>query len=194
MIHVETERLRLRPYEWGDVDDLHRLWTDADVRKYLWDDVIITRERVLSEVEKSIACFESHGFGQWAVFPSGDQSLIGFCGFGFVEGTEEVELLYGIAPAYWGRGLASEASRAVLRYGFEERGLERILAGADPPNSASFRVMERVGMTFAKRMHVNNQEIIYYAVSRQEFQPGPSTYHVRRVGCLDSKKPRRARC
>jgi RimJ/RimL family protein N-acetyltransferase len=60
-----------------------------------------------------------------------------------------VELLYGLYQNFWGRGLATEAARAVLRFGFEEVGLEEILACADLDNPASVRVMERLGMSYA---------------------------------------------
>ncbi|HLG15250.1 MAG TPA: GNAT family N-acetyltransferase [Blastocatellia bacterium] len=167
---IETARLRLRPCTAGDADDLHRLWTDAYVRRYLWDDIVITRERAAAEINTSIRSFQRRGFGLWVVCLKGESSLVGFCGLRSFGEPAEVEMVVGLAPAYWGRGLATEASRAMLRYGFEEVGLERIYGGADPPNAASIRLMERCGMTFAKKMRVNDIEAVYYAVSRDAFQ------------------------
>jgi ribosomal-protein-alanine N-acetyltransferase len=57
----------------------------------------------------------------------------------------------------------------VLRYGFEELGLERIYAGTDPPNRASVRVMEKVGMRFDRQTEINGLAAIYYMLSRAEF-------------------------
>jgi len=181
LLEIETTRLRLRPYRQDDVDVLHRLWTDPDVRRYLWDGIVISREQAAAVVDSSIACFETHGFGQWVVFLRGKDSLIGFCGFRYVGDPPEVELLYGIAPAYWGQGLATEAARAMIRYGFEEYRFDRIFAGADPPNAASFRVMEKAGMTFVNRTRVHGLDAIYYAISREAFQPDDSFYRVRRA-------------
>lgn len=60
---IETARLRLRPFKLDDVDALHRLWTEPEVRQYLWDGDVITRERVESLVNTSLTSFEDHGFG-----------------------------------------------------------------------------------------------------------------------------------
>lgn len=168
---IETRRLRLSPYGLGDVDDLHRLWTHPEVRRYLWDNTVISQERAASVVQESIACFEAHGFGQWVVRPRIGETLIGFCGFRFFGERQKVELLYGITPAYWGRGLAPEAAGAVLRFGFEECGFDRVYAGADPPNAASFRVMEKLGMRLVGRRHVDGLEAIYYELTRETFEP-----------------------
>jgi ribosomal-protein-alanine N-acetyltransferase len=171
-MEIHAPRVRLRPYTLEDVDDLYRLWTDPEVRRYLWDDVLISREQAASVVRASIACFETRGFGQWVVLPRSGERLIGFCGFRLFGDPpdEQIELLYGVAPAYWGQGLATEAARAALRFGFEECGFDRVYAGADPPNAASFRVMEKLGMSFSRRTHINGIEAIYYVLSREAFE------------------------
>lgn len=182
LFEIETARLRLRPYTWNDLDDLHRIWNDPLVRRYLWDDQPVSPERAESVLTDSIECFGNHGFGFWTVWSKERNIVIGFCGLRFINDTSaDVELLYGLFPQYWGQGLATEVARAMLRYGFEECGLARIYAGADPPNTASFRVMEKAGMTVAKRMRTNNLDTLYYAVSRDEFQPEASTYILRRI-------------
>jgi len=180
LLRIETRRLQIRPFILDDVEALHRHWTRPEVRKYLWDDIIIPREQVVEVVESSINSFATNGFCFWAVFPKDKTELIGFCGFRFFGEPPEIEILYSIAPEYWSQGLATEAAQAMLRCGFEEHGFERIYAGADPPNAASFRVMEKCGMTFAKRMFINNIEAIYHVISRQAFQPDDSVYKISR--------------
>ncbi|MGF1471312.1 MAG: GNAT family N-acetyltransferase [Rubrobacteraceae bacterium] len=174
---IETPRLRLRPCTMADVDALHRLWTDPQVRKFLWDDVEIARDQAASAVQSSIECFGSHGFGYWVVLTAEEGSLspIGFCGLRFFgEPPGEIELLYGIAPPYWGRGLATEAAEALLRFGFEECGFERVYAGADPPNKGSLRVIEKLGMAFDRSTRINGREAIYHVISREALDPeGP---------------------
>ncbi|MCI0488567.1 MAG: GNAT family N-acetyltransferase [Blastocatellia bacterium] len=128
LLEIETSRLRLRPCREDDIDDLHRLWIDPQVRKYLWDDTVITREQAAEVVSASLESFERHGFGQWVVFLKEEISLIGFCGFRLFDDPPEVEILYGIAPEYWGEGLATEAAKAMIRCGFEEHSFERIFA------------------------------------------------------------------
>jgi RimJ/RimL family protein N-acetyltransferase len=167
---IETARLRLRPCTFDDVSDLHRLWTEPGVRRYLWDDEVIPRERVQAIIETSLASFKAHGYGLWAVISRAEEALIGFCGFWFFHEPRKLELLYGLAPTHWNRGLATEAATAMMRYGFEELSFERIEASTDAANQASLGVMERAGMIFWKRESTNGLDTIYYAISRDEFE------------------------
>ena len=156
---LQSERLTLIPFRSEHVDDLHALWTDADVRRFLWDDEIIAREQAAEVVEASEVSFREHGFGMWALVPVGQDEIVGFAGLRHF-GKDEVELLYGLRPDNWGRGLASEASRAVLDHGFG-LGLTKIFAGTDPPNVASLQVMDRLGFGDEHRREVNGLETIY---------------------------------
>jgi len=166
---IETNRLRLRPYTLDDLDALYSLWTDPGVRRYLFDNKILSREQVAADIQRSLVNFETHGFGEWAVCLRGHDPLIGFCGLRFLGDPPEIELLYGIAPPYWGQGLATEAAMAVIRHGFEAHDLHRIIASVDVPNVASVRVLEKVGMTFEKRVRQDPLDLLYYAISREAF-------------------------
>ena len=166
-LNLESERLRLRPLAATDVDDLHRLFTQPGVRKFLWDDETIPRERTAGVVERSTASFATQGFGLWAVSSKDREGLIGFCGFLHFHDPPQLELLYGIAPDHWNKGLATEAAIAMIGYGFEVLGFERIEASTDALNAASVRVMERAGMRFWKREITNGLDTIYYAVDRR---------------------------
>jgi [ribosomal protein S5]-alanine N-acetyltransferase len=74
-----------------------------------------------------------------------------------------------LLPLIGGQGLAVEAAHAVLRFGFEQAQLDRIYAGADPPNAASFRVMEKLGMRFAHQTQLHGLQAIYYVITRAGF-------------------------
>lgn len=182
---IETDRLMMRPFTMDEVEHLHRLWIDPGVRKFLWDDQVITRETAIAIVENSLESFATHGFGFWVICFKDDPALAGFVGLRhFTEdGAErsEVELLYGVAAKHWGKGIAPEAARGALRYGFEEINLARIYAGADPPNVASFRVIEKLGMKFARKILVNGLEAIYYCLNREDFNAGDSAYQLWRA-------------
>jgi [ribosomal protein S5]-alanine N-acetyltransferase len=188
-VHLETARLLMRPFVLSDLDALHCMWTDPEVRRYLWDDKIISRETAREVIEGSLENFEQRGFGFWILSLKNDSQLIGFGGlrqFKLEEsGADEIEILYGLAPNYWGRGLATEAAQAFLRYGFEELGLENIYAGADPPNKASLRVMQRLGMNELRHTKVNGLAAIYYSMRRAEFQPTTSLYRLERKNKIE---------
>jgi [ribosomal protein S5]-alanine N-acetyltransferase len=176
---IETTRLELRPLTADDVDDIHRLWIHPEVRKYLWDDEVISREHAASVVEESTALFQGRGFGVWGMFARGAETLVGYCGYWFFHDPPQLQLLYGVAPTDWGKGLATEAARAMIRYGFEGLSFDRIIASADAPNPASLRVMEKAGMSFDKRVFINGLDTVYYMVSREEFHVDDSYFKVR---------------
>jgi ribosomal-protein-alanine N-acetyltransferase len=158
------------PVTLTDLDDLHRLFTDPDVRRYLWDDQIIPRERAAVEIDASIASFEARGFGMWVLREAGETEIVGFCGLRPFGEPEEIEILYGLSPHVWHRGFAAEASREVLRYGFEALGLERIFGRTDPPNVASRRVLERLGMTFIRSHRLGELDVVEYVIPRAAFR------------------------
>ena len=165
----ETARLCLRPLVAADLDELHRLFTQPGVRRYLWDDEVISRERTASVVERSIALLETDGYGLWGISLKGEVPLVGFCGFWHFHDPPQLELLYGLGEEHWHRGLATEAAIAMIRHGFEVLRFDRIESSTDAANVASVRVMERAGMRFWKREITNGLDTIYYAVGRRDY-------------------------
>jgi [ribosomal protein S5]-alanine N-acetyltransferase len=164
-----TERLRLRPLHLDDVSALHGFWTDPKVRRYLWDNEIIPRERVEEIVEDSMSCFRELGTGLFAIEArERPGTLIGFCGHRRQPGTGHIELLYGILPAYWGEGLVTEAALEVLRHGFESCGIPRVVGATDTPNQRSVRVMQRIGMVFEERRQYKGLDTVFYSVTPQD--------------------------
>ena len=167
---IETARLKFRPFTLDDVDALHQMWIDPDVRKYLCDDRIIPRDEVASLIEKSIDSFQTNNFGLWGVFLREAEILIGFGGFWYFHTPPELELIYGVAPQYWNQGYATEIAKATIEYGFEQLGLDRILADADAANLASLRVMQKAGMKFEKAANINKMDLVFYSISRHEWE------------------------
>ena len=168
---LNTRRLLLRPIEPGDHDALLALWRDPDVRRYLWDNQVISSDQVSSVQAASDICFESFGAGLYCLLlQSNPEQLAGFCGYRDFEATGTPELLYGMYPEHWGRGLVNEAAAELLRYGFDECEFERVVAATDTPNQPSVRVMQRLGMTFDERKRWHGLDTVFYSLSRAEFQ------------------------
>ncbi|MDJ0519843.1 MAG: GNAT family N-acetyltransferase [Trichodesmium sp. MO_231.B1] len=94
--------------------------------------------------------------------------------------TPEIELGYLLNPAYWYRGLATEAAKASLKYGFEELKLKEIVAVAQPENIASQRVMEKLGMKYEKDANYYQTNVVYYTIFRKEYYPDSSLYLLER--------------
>ncbi|HUU44607.1 MAG TPA: GNAT family N-acetyltransferase, partial [Acidobacteriota bacterium] len=107
--------------------------------------------------------------------------VIGWCGLGPLDFSPgEIELFYGLSPEHWGRGIATEASRAVLRYSFAEIGLSRIVAVTHPENVGSVKVIEKLQMTFEKIItdlpeeHRWYEGCRYYSLSRADSMRMPT--------------------
>jgi ribosomal-protein-alanine N-acetyltransferase len=175
-LNLETERLRLRPLAAPDVDDLHRLFTQPGVRRFLWDDEIIPRERTAGVVERSTALFARHGFGLWAVTFKDRPATLGFCGFWHFHDPPQLELLYGLGEEHWHKGLATEMAIAMMRHGFDVLRFDRIESSTDAANEASVRVMERAGMRFWKREMTNGLDTIYFGIDRDSLATKTRTH------------------
>jgi RimJ/RimL family protein N-acetyltransferase len=178
---IETTRLRLRPLTMADAGALHRcVYADAEVMRYLPGGEPQPLEKAQRTIESFLLCWETHGWGGLGIFERSGDVLCGECGLMFIPGTEEIEVFYAFGRAYWGRGYATEAARALLRFGFETVGLDTISAVADPSNRASSHVMEKLGMTYRgiTDRYYDNAELVYYVIERHEFSPGEGHYRL----------------
>jgi ribosomal-protein-alanine N-acetyltransferase len=101
-------------------------------------------------MERLEAHHQQHGFGVWALEATGVAPLIGYTGLQRVSFdapfVPAVEIGWRLAPAYWGRGYATEAAEAALRIGFNDLNLDQIVSFTVPANKPSWSVMERLGM------------------------------------------------
>ena len=165
---LETGRLILRPISSDDADSLHRISNEPNVRRYLWDDEPVSEATIRDLIAQSDGMFRERELGLFGVRFRDGEDLLGFCGFVRLEGMEEVELGYELAPDVWGRGIATEAARACVRHAFERAGLKRVIASADPPNTASLRVIEKLGMKPLGNLNSNVQDEPYYALYRED--------------------------
>jgi ribosomal-protein-alanine N-acetyltransferase len=176
---IETARLYLRGFTDADADAFCAMRADADVMRYIGLTGPQTREQSAAWLEKNRRRWSDEGFGMWAVTDKRDGRLLGWCGLSRLEHTQEIELGYGLARGAWGRGLTSEAARASVRYGFEEKSAGTIVAVAMHDNAASRRVMEKVGMRFVRDAFFYGTEVVYYAVAREEFRADDSPYSLK---------------
>lgn len=80
-------------------------------------------EQIRSYIEAAIKLQQEKGFCLWPLYYRENEELIGFCGFDRLWGGDEIEIGYWLAPAYWGKGLATEATQAAMQYGKEKLGL-----------------------------------------------------------------------
>ncbi|MBD1914728.1 MULTISPECIES: GNAT family N-acetyltransferase [Cyanophyceae] len=169
---LHTDHLMLRPSTVADLDAVHMLWTDPDIRRFLFDDRPISRREASDFLAVSNESFAQQGYGLWlfferpgeAIAPSSQSSTIaGFSGLIAVP-DQPPSLVFGTRPQLWGRGYAKEATAAVLRYVFDELGVAQVVADVDEPNTASIYVLESLGMVRTGQVTVNDRPLLYYAL------------------------------
>ena len=165
-ISLETDRLVLSPIAEHEVEELHQLWSQPAVRKYLCDNLVIPLDRVKDMVVESIIAFQDNRYGMWVARLKQKQPIIGFTGYWPFFNPPELQLIYGLSQDYWGQGLATEMGRSLLHYGFQTYRFDVISASADVPNLPSIAVMRRLGMTFEKQVVIDGQDLVFYSIKR----------------------------
>lgn len=151
---LTTRRLEFTPVTQENVDVAWAVWRDPDVRRYLFDDVPVTRERV-EDILRDVVAGHAEGLGVWTARLRGADSVVGTAGLLRVTTSVAydptlagaVELLAAFEPAVWGHGYATEALEGVVDYAFGVVGLSRVTAVVDVPNEASHRLIQRLGFT-----------------------------------------------
>lgn len=152
----------LRAFAPDDLDRLCLVFGDAEVMRYISGGKPRSREETETGLLKTIEGWQRREFGLWAVTLKESEEMIGYCGLIFLDDTPEIEIAYGLARAHWGKGYATEAALASLRFGFERLKLERIVAVVNPGNVPSQRVLEKLGMTYVEMAHHYDADLMYY--------------------------------
>lgn len=167
---VETERLALRVWAREDAEALFELARDAETMRYVgngkpWADVGRAHEW-LGWMEDSQ---RQRGYCRWAVVEKERGRVVGLCGFFNVLG--KVDFGYLLARDRWGRGYATEVGRAALRHGFGVLGFGEVVARTAPDNSASRRVLEKLGFEFQGLVYheFDRETVASYFLGRADF-------------------------
>jgi ribosomal-protein-alanine N-acetyltransferase len=159
MSDFETPRLLLRPMRMDDLPAKHEIDRQPAVYQFQGFERLANGEkrgRTLEETREKlaqrIAEFALQGFGMWAVVHREDNRLVGWAGLQFylleypTHRAPEIELFYGLSPAYWGQGIIHEACQTLITYGFETQKLTRITSVVHRENLRSLNVARRNGM------------------------------------------------
>jgi len=143
---IRTERLLLRRWLDEDREPFAVMNADPAVVEHLQGP--LTRERSDDFVDRIEAHWDGKGWGLWAVEVPGAAPFVGYVGLWPAEYVQPgmIEVGWRLARDHWGHGYATEAAREVLRFGFEDVGLEEIVSFTVPQNTRSRAVMERIGL------------------------------------------------
>jgi RimJ/RimL family protein N-acetyltransferase len=168
---IETERLLLRKFTLDDAEAALEMNRDPKVMEFITWEGEATLESVRALIrDNTLADYEKHGFGRLAVIHKEDDRFIGFTGLKREPMLGEVDVGFRFKRAYWGRGLAFEATRPTIDYGFSILDLDRIVAGVAPGNDRSIRLLERLGLRYEKDIVLDGVAMRYYALDRPAHQ------------------------
>lgn len=156
-VFLRTDRMVLRHFTEADVDLLVELDSDPEVMRFITGGRPTPREEVEQDVLPAFLDYYQRfsGYGFWAAVEVATGAFLGWFHLRPREGgsPDEAELGYRLRRCAWGKGYATEGSRALIRAGFTEHGVERVVAETMVVNTGSRRVMEKAGLTLVRTFH-----------------------------------------
>jgi RimJ/RimL family protein N-acetyltransferase len=180
VIILETPRLTIRQFTEDDADDLFELNSDPEVMRYLGRPapIEVLRDEIIPFHLGVYQRFDR--LGTWAAESADSGEFLGWFHFRAGDGDiSNIDLGYRLRRSAWGRGYATEGSRALIRMGFMDLGVERVFAHTMSANSASRRVMEKCGLALVRTtaydgpdadvVHGAEQGEVEYALTRAEW-------------------------
>jgi ribosomal-protein-alanine N-acetyltransferase len=157
VIFFETTRLRFRTHEARDEEEFIRMHTDTEVRRYVGGQAW-SWEKARYRFRSQYLGKPSRTYGLWATVlkdeQKDEQKYVGCCGLRAAHKEKAAHLAYYLARPYWGRGLASEASAALIDLAFTKLRLHRLVADVDEGHAASRHILEKFGFRVAGREEV----------------------------------------
>lgn len=169
---LETDRLIVRRWAPDDLDPYAAMCALPDVMRYIGDGSVQSRAQCAGSIARFNGENDAGGFGLMALELKQGNQFIGFCGLAVPNFLPEilpaVEIGWRLDPAFWGKGLATEAARAVMAHGFETMGLERIVSVCQIGNVASSKIMKKLGMALDRQTVTpdGGTDVYVYAISR----------------------------
>jgi ribosomal-protein-alanine N-acetyltransferase len=159
----ETERLIVRRYSQADKDNFFSLSGDEDVMRYIR--AVQTREESEKFLKENIEFYSMYPqMGRWGVEEKLTAKFIGSFAIIFIPGSEKIQLGYSLKKVEWGKGYATELTKAGLKYVFEVMKLPLIYAVTEKANEPSQHVLLKAGFTEESRYTEDNKELVRFII------------------------------
>ncbi len=172
-----TPRLLLRAMTPDDAEAFFRFNSHPEVMRYTGEPPMASIDAAREAIEH-YPDWDDPGYGRWGCVLRSEGSTaapIGFCGLKYLPETGEVDIGYRLLPEYWGQGLATEAARATLDYGFSTLRLSEIVAMVLPANASSIRVLEKLGMVRADDITYEGQTVQRWVITAPQTPSTPQS-------------------
>ena len=147
-IILETDRLLLREICSEDEEVLFQLHSNPQVQQFTGEGIVTSKIDIQESIKSRTNSYDQYGYGRWATIKKDTMEFVGWAGLAYLPEFDEVDLGYRFFPKFWGQGMATEVSQAILKYGIYNLNLKQIIAIAMKENKASIRVMQKSGMQF----------------------------------------------
>lgn len=170
-IIIETERLLLRKIGHQDIDDLFEMDSDPDVHKFIENTPIQSKQQIAELVEMLNTQYDENGIARWAVVKKQTKECIGWTGLKYFREPLNnhqyfYELGYRFKQKHWGKGYATECSKAILEYGFSNFEANSIYAITHPDNESSINVLRKLGFEFIEVFNYDGEPTNWYELTK----------------------------
>ena len=169
---IETDRMILRKFSIDDYQSVYEFGSNVEVQKYTGDEILTSPNQAKAIIKEVLfSDYKKYGYGRLAAIFKPENKIIGFAGLKYLPEFEKTDIGFRFLPEYWGKGIATEVSLAIIRYGFEVLKLNNIIGIADPINIGSCRVLEKIGLKFYKldTYDEDNKKYNWYQLSKAEY-------------------------
>lgn len=166
---LETPRLLLRKMAIEDAPFYYEMNADPLVNKYTGD--VAFKDLMGSEdiILYVIGQYNTNGYGRFTVVEKDSGQLLGWCGLKYHPENGETDLGYRFMRKYWGKGYATESSKACLDYGFYVLKLDRIIGRAMSENTASVNILKKLGMTLYQNTELHELPWVIYELKKEYY-------------------------
>lgn len=166
---LETKRLILKKVEKSDAEELFKIFSDKELTRYFVSGADCNLEQTKARVEKINSHWEKYYFGDFILLDKKTTGVIGFGGLHYKTEGGNINISYIIDKNLWGNGLGYETCLALLDYGFNILGLDKIVAEIDPQNIPSINLIEKCGFKFNKTIEYKGYERLEYVMLNSDF-------------------------
>jgi len=182
---LQTKHLLLRAWKPEDVPAWLEILSERGILRYFPNQDPPSPDKADAYIAHHLSHWEKFGYGHWAIVQKQDGGVVGWNGMEYLPELDQTEVAYLLSKRVQGRGYATEAAAAAVKFGFENAGLTKIIGLVHPQNAASLRVLEKCGLSFVDKINIWGLEMSRYQLLR-------STYEQNRSSAEGMPLPRKA--
>jgi RimJ/RimL family protein N-acetyltransferase len=168
---LQTERLIMRGFTEGDLDDYAEVCGDPEVARYAsGSGKPLDREETWRQMATILGHWALRGYGPWAVEERDTGKVVGHAGLWNPEGWPDLEVGWWLARSRWNRGYATESGRAAVDWAFETLRAEHVISVMHPDNAAAHRAATKLGEVFERKTVIRGHDVVIYGIDRATWE------------------------